>query len=54
LKVKKTLAAFDWDFQPKLDRRSVEALFDLSFVTRNEDVLITGKAGPTTFCTSSL
>jgi DNA replication protein DnaC len=45
LKVKKTLAAFDWDFQPKLDRGSVEALFDLSFVTRNEDVLITGKTG---------
>lgn len=45
LKVRKTLAAFDWDFQPKLDRRSVEALFDLSFVTRHEDVLITGKAG---------
>jgi len=43
--VRKTLATFDWDFQPKLDRRSVEALFDLSFVTRKEDVLITGKTG---------
>lgn len=45
LKIKKTLAAFDWDFQPKLDRRSVETLFDLSFVTRHEDVLVTGKTG---------
>ncbi len=43
--MKKTLAVFDWDFQPKLDRRSVEALFDLSFIARNEDVLITGKTG---------
>ena len=45
LKVRKTLAVFDWDFQPKLDRRSVEALFDLSFVARHEDVLVTGKTG---------
>jgi DNA replication protein DnaC len=45
LKVKKTLATFDWDFQPGLDRRTVEALFDLSFVTRHEDVLVTGKTG---------
>jgi len=45
LKVRKSMAAFDWDFQPKLDRRAVEALFDLSFVDRQEDVLITGKTG---------
>jgi len=45
LKVRKTLASFDWDFQPKLDRRGVEALFDLAFVARHEDVLITGKTG---------
>lgn len=45
LKVKKTMAIFDWDFQPKLDRRTVEALFDLGFATRHEDVLVTGKTG---------
>lgn len=45
LKVKKTMATFDWDFQPKLDRRTVEALFDLGFATRHEDVLVTGKSG---------
>lgn len=45
LKLKKTLASFDWNFQPRLDRRAVEALFELSFVARHEDVLITGKAG---------
>jgi DNA replication protein DnaC len=45
LKVRKTMAAFDWDFQPKLDRRTVEDLFTLAFVERHEDLLITGKRG---------
>lgn len=45
LKVRKTLAVFDWNFQPKLDRRVIEALFDLSFVARHEDLLLTGKTG---------
>lgn len=43
LKERKTMAAFDWDFQPKLDRKSVEELFTLAFVERHEDLLITGK-----------
>lgn len=45
LKIRKTMAAFDWAFQPKLDRRAVEELFVLSFIDRYEDLLITGKAG---------
>jgi DNA replication protein DnaC len=45
LKVRKTMAVFDWDFQPKLDRRTVENLFTLAFVERHEDLLITGKRG---------
>jgi DNA replication protein DnaC len=45
LKVRKTLATFDWDFQPKLDRRTVEDLFALAFVERHEDLLVTGKTG---------
>jgi DNA replication protein DnaC len=45
LKVRKSMAAFDWAFQPKLDRRTVEELFTLSFVDRREDILVTGKAG---------
>jgi DNA replication protein DnaC len=45
LKVRKSMAAFDWAFQPKLDRRAVEDLFTLSFLDRREDVLITGKSG---------
>lgn len=39
------MAAFDWDFQPKLDRHPVEELFSLAFVQRFEDILITGKTG---------
>lgn len=39
------MAAFDWDFQPKLDRRVVEDLFTLAVVERHEDLLITGKSG---------
>ena len=37
--------AFDWDFQPKLDRRAIEDLFSLSFIERHEDLMITGKCG---------
>lgn len=45
LKVRKSLAAFDWDFQPKLDRSLVEELSTLRFVEKREDVLFTGKSG---------
>lgn len=45
LKVRKTLEAFDWDFQPGLDRAVIEQLATLRFVERHEDVLFTGKAG---------
>jgi DNA replication protein DnaC len=45
LKERKTMAAFDWDFQPRLDRRVVDDLFTLDFVERHEDLLLTGKCG---------
>ena len=45
LKDRKTMASFDWDFQPKLDRRPVDDLFTLSFIEHREDLLITGKCG---------
>jgi DNA replication protein DnaC len=45
LKVRKSMAGFDWDFQSKLDRRTVEDLFTLRFVERHEDLLVTGKSG---------
>jgi len=45
LKEQKTLEAFDFDFQPKLDKPLVLELARLDFVRRQEDVVITGKAG---------
>ena len=45
LKTRKTMATFDWDFQPKIDRRAVEDLFSLSFLDKHEDILVTGKCG---------
>lgn len=45
LKVKKTLEAFDFAFQPKLDRAAIENLATLRFIDTHEDVLFTGKSG---------
>jgi DNA replication protein DnaC len=45
LRVRKTLEAFNFAFQPKLDRRLVETLASLSFIERGDDVLLTGKSG---------
>ena len=45
LKERKTLEAFDFGFQPKLDKALVVELARLDFVRRHDDVVITGKAG---------
>jgi DNA replication protein DnaC len=45
LKERKTLEAFDFDFQPKLDKPTVLELARLDFVRRRDDVVITGQAG---------
>jgi DNA replication protein DnaC len=41
----KTLEAFDWDFQPSLDKALVLELARLDFVQRHDDLVITGKSG---------
>lgn len=41
----KTLEAFDWDFQPKLDKSFVLELARLDFVRRHDDLVITGHSG---------
>jgi len=41
----KTLDDFDFTFQPKLDRRLVSSLFDLTFIARHENVLLLGPPG---------
>jgi DNA replication protein DnaC len=42
---RKTLEAFDWAFQPSLDKSFVMELAGLEFVRRKEDLVITGKCG---------
>ena len=41
----KTLDEFDFAFQPHLDRRAVQSLFDLSFLARHDNVLFLGPPG---------
>lgn len=45
LSERKTLEAFEWDFQPSIDRGLVLELGGLDFVRRRDDVVITGKSG---------
>ena len=45
LRERKTLEAFDFNFQPKLDRALVMDLARLDFVRRQEDLIFTGKSG---------
>lgn len=45
LRERKSLAAFDFNFQPGLDKSLVLELARLGFVRRKEDLLVTGKSG---------
>jgi len=45
LREQKTLEAFDWAFQPSLDKAYVVELGRLDFVRRHDDLVITGKSG---------
>jgi DNA replication protein DnaC len=45
LREQKTLEAFDFPFQPKLDKRLVLELATLDFAHKADDLLITGKSG---------
>lgn len=40
-----SLEAFDWDFNPDIDRAAIERLATLSFIERNEIALFLGKPG---------
>jgi DNA replication protein DnaC len=42
---RKTLEAFDWDFQPTIDKPFFIELGRLDFVRRRDDLIITGKSG---------
>lgn len=45
LRERKTLEAFDWAFQPGLDKALVLELARLDFVRRSDDLVVTGKSG---------
>lgn len=45
LRTRKTLEAFDWAFQPRLDRALILELASLRFVERGENLVLTGKTG---------
>lgn len=45
LRERKTLEAFDWLFQPSLDKAFILELARLDFVERHDDLVITGKSG---------
>lgn len=42
---RKTLEAFDWDFQPSIQKAFFVELGRLDFVRRRDDLIITGKSG---------
>lgn len=50
----KTLETFDWGFQPKADRRRLDALATCSFVRERQNVVFLGPPGPATYCVTSL
>ncbi|HRI70850.1 MAG TPA: IS21-like element helper ATPase IstB [Polyangium sp.] len=45
LRERKTLEAFDFNFQPKLDKAFVLEMGRLDFARRHDDLVITGKSG---------
>jgi DNA replication protein DnaC len=45
LREQKTLEAFDWSFQPALDKGFFLELGRLDFVRRHDDLVLTGKSG---------
>lgn len=45
LREQKTLEAFDWNFQPNLDKATIVELGGLAFVRCHDDLVITGKSG---------
>ena len=50
----KTLADFDFSFQPSIKREQIDSLHELGFLERKENVVFLGPPDPTTYCTTSL
>jgi DNA replication protein DnaC len=49
-----TLADFDFSFQPSVKREQIDALHELGFVERKENVVFLGPPDPVTYCTTFL
>lgn len=45
LPFERTIEQYDWTFNPELDKQSVMSLFDLDFVSRQENVIFLGPPG---------
>jgi len=41
----KTIDEFDFTFQPSLDRKLINTIFDLSFLTRHDNIILAGPPG---------
>ena len=52
--VVKTLADFDWHFNPKIPKAKVVELASARFVQTHEGVLLIGPPAPATYCYPSL
>jgi DNA replication protein DnaC len=50
----KTLENFDWTFQPRADRKKLEALATCAFLRARDNVLFLGPPDPVTYCTTFL
>jgi len=46
----KTIEEYDFLFHPHLDKKAVMELFDLTFLTRHENVIFLGPPDPDTYC----
>ena len=50
----RTLVGFDFSFQPTVKREQIDALHELGFLERRENVVFLGPPDPVTYCTTFL
>ena len=50
----KTLADFDFSFQPSIRREQIDSLHELGFLERKENVVFLGPPDSVTYCTTFL
>ena len=50
----RTLVGFDFTFQSSIKREQIDALHELGFLERKENVVFLGPPDPVTYCTTFL